>query len=91
MGHSHLNETLRIMGKHPTGMCIQCQEYETVEHVLISCGKSAQERQEMMTRLQSLGRVERNVRSILECAEKQESRKYFLGFVKETGLDKRSW
>lgn len=50
MGHSNLNETLRIMGKHPTGMRIQCQVYEIMsDNVLISCLNFAQERQEMMT------------------------------------------
>ncbi len=43
MVHSNLNGTLHIMRKRPTGMCAQCQEYETVEHVLISCGKFTQE------------------------------------------------
>jgi len=37
IGHSNLNSTLWIIGKHPTGMCEQCQEAETVEHVLTKC------------------------------------------------------
>lgn len=49
IGHSHLNGTLLITGKHPTGICEQCQEAETVEHILITFRKFTQERQEMVT------------------------------------------
>lgn len=52
------------------------------EHIQISGGKFTQERQEMMTQLQSLGRVEGNVQSILECAEKQKGRTYLLCFIR---------
>ena len=30
IGHSALNRTLHLMGKHPTGLCDNCQEEETV-------------------------------------------------------------
>lgn len=48
-GHSNLNSTLYIIGKHPRGLCHQCHEAETPEHMLISCRKFTQE--EMMTQL----------------------------------------
>lgn len=89
MGHSNLNSTLHTMGKHPTGLCNYCQEKETVEHILISCGKYNQERQEMMAQLQSTEQIEGNVKNILDCAEKGQGTKYFFDYLKETGLDKR--
>lgn len=43
-GHGHLNSTLNVMGKHPSGLCSVCQQPETVEHILINCRKCARER-----------------------------------------------
>ena len=34
IGHTLLNSTLFIIGKHQDGMCDECQQPETVPHVL---------------------------------------------------------
>ena len=34
LGHCALNKTLKMIGKHQTGLCEGCQEEESVEHVL---------------------------------------------------------
>ncbi len=34
IGHCKLNKTLHVMGKHPTGLCDECQEEETIKHIL---------------------------------------------------------
>jgi hypothetical protein len=39
VGHSQLNKSVNVIGKHPTGKCDYCQETETVEHVLLQCGQ----------------------------------------------------
>ena len=44
IGHSSLNSTLFIIGKHPTG-CDHFQEPKTVEHIFTVCRKLAQDRQ----------------------------------------------
>ncbi len=36
MGHTGLNSTLALMGKHENGMCDECDVSETVEHVLLN-------------------------------------------------------
>ena len=36
LGHSALNKTMNLIGKHPTGLCEGCQVEETVEHVLMN-------------------------------------------------------
>ncbi len=36
IGHSILNSTLHIIGKHPTGFCEYCQKLETIEHVVLN-------------------------------------------------------
>lgn len=47
MGHSRLNNTLNVIGKHPTEKCDYCQEKETVEHVLIQCRRYQRERENL--------------------------------------------
>ena len=37
LGHCALNKTLKMIGKHQTGMCEGCQEEESVEHELLHC------------------------------------------------------
>ena len=51
IGHAGLNHTLSKMGKHPTGLCSQCTQPETVQHVLLECSKYREERQEVLQML----------------------------------------
>ncbi|KAG5847791.1 hypothetical protein ANANG_G00129960, partial [Anguilla anguilla] len=88
IGHSNLNSTLFIIGKHPTGYCEQCQESETVEHVLIECRKYEQERRVMVTGLQKLG-VEARLTDLLECGDMVEGKKVILNFLRATGISNR--
>ncbi len=37
LGHYALNKTLKMIGKHQTGLCEECQEEESVEHVILHC------------------------------------------------------
>ncbi len=37
LGHSALNKSLKMIGKHETGLCEWCQEEESVEHIIIRC------------------------------------------------------
>ena len=45
IGHTNLNGTLKIIGKHPTGLCQKCQQPETVQHILITCRSYERERE----------------------------------------------
>lgn len=38
-GHTGLNSTLKIIGKHENGMCEVCNISETIEHVIINCDR----------------------------------------------------
>ncbi len=42
-----LNKTLKIINKHPTGLCGHCGTEESVEHVICVCQKYTNERQTM--------------------------------------------
>ena len=37
IGHTKLNASLHLIGRHVNGLCRFCQESETVEHVLVRC------------------------------------------------------
>ena len=57
IGHCKLNNTLKIMGKDPTGQC-RCWERETVEHVSMwqsACPRYGREREIMKIGLQKAG------------------------------------
>ena len=65
VGHSQLNKTLHVIGKHPTGKCEYCQETETVEHVLIQYGHYWRERERMRSSMREKGIQEISLKSIL--------------------------
>ncbi|KAI2663026.1 Gag-Pol polyprotein [Labeo rohita] len=52
LGHTGLNSTLNIIGKHPTGLCDWCGIRETVEHVLIQCNRYTEDRRKLIEELQ---------------------------------------
>ena len=88
IGHSNLNSTLYVIGKHRTGLCDLCNESETVEHILISCREYRVERQEMLSQLQKIKQVENSIKSILEFGEDEQGRKCTVHFLRRTGLDR---
>jgi len=87
IGHSKLNGTLCILGKHPTGLCDECQEEETVSHIFMSCRKFTQERQELKHNLQEIVIGQYNVKNILEYGKSERGKKYLFYFIKRTGLE----
>lgn len=46
-GHTGLNSTLFVMGKHNTGRCEYCGQEETIEHVIVHCERYEEERGRM--------------------------------------------
>ena len=85
LGHSALNKNLEIIGKHHNGLCEECQEDETIEHVLLSCRKYEMERNTMMNKMRDLGEKEVNIKSLL----RMQSWKYvkiLMEFLRNTDL-----
>jgi hypothetical protein len=64
IGHTLLNSTLFIIGKHQDGMRDECQQPETVPHVLIH-RRYSRERKELLETLRELGLEEISVKGIL--------------------------
>lgn len=53
MGHTGLNSTLALMGKHENGMCDECDGVETVEHVLFKCSKYKEQRNGLFSNIKN--------------------------------------
>ncbi len=67
IGHSGLNHSLFIIGKHQTGLCISCSAVETIEHALLHCTVFNKEREVLIRKLKDLGITNFNLSNILSC------------------------
>lgn len=47
-GHTGLNSTLLLIGKHNSGKCGYCGEEETLAHVGLQCWKYKVERRQLL-------------------------------------------
>ena len=66
LGHSALNKSLHIIGKHQSGFCEVChQEDETIEHVLQRCRRYDTERETMRYKMRELGEQEVGMKTLL--------------------------
>ncbi len=88
IGHTGLNSSLKIIGKHPTGKCQHCSHLETVEHILFHCTKYSQERNQLF---QSLRTVNQNNFTMQGLLGKTSSNIYhfIIKFLRDTDLAKR--
>ena len=56
LGHCALNKTLKLVGRHQSGLCEGCrEEEETVEHVLLGCRAYEGQRRVMRDKLRGVG------------------------------------
>lgn len=62
LGHCGLAIGLKLMAKHPDGLC-QC--VETVQHAILSCNRYAKERRQMFVQLSDLGLSSFSMQTIL--------------------------
>lgn len=86
IGHTGLNKTLNMIGKHQTGKCECCGELESVEHVLLLCAAYEEERKKIKEAAKQ-ARVCFSLESILNESSKMYGR--VLVFLRETGLERR--
>ncbi|CAJ1048534.1 hypothetical protein ANANG_G00129960%2C partial [Xyrichtys novacula] len=86
LGHTGLNSTLKIIGKHPTGNCRSCNLQETVEHVLMECREYESERGVLKAGLKKEN-IGFTLRSVLQRTE--ESNKHVQRYLRRTGLVER--
>uniref|UniRef100_A0A1A8L2C0 Reverse transcriptase domain-containing protein n=1 Tax=Nothobranchius pienaari TaxID=704102 RepID=A0A1A8L2C0_9TELE len=81
-GHTGLNNTLFIIGKHDTGTCVYCGEEETVGHVVLHCRKYQAERRKMI-RILSRMKVKLDLIDLLRQNSKSDCFQVLFQFLKE--------
>lgn len=86
IGHSNLNSTFHIIGKHPTGFCGCGQVAETIEHVFLSCRQYEEQRKNMMEELGIVGTIGTGMKEILESGENEQSRGNIFLFLSRIGM-----
>ncbi len=70
IGHSNLNKSLQMIGKHESGQCNHCGLPETVEHVLINCWAYERERIQLKEELNSAGINSMTLQNMLNSSHK---------------------
>ncbi len=85
LGHCALNKTLKMIGKHQTGLCEECQEEESVEHVILHCRRYQREREIMENNLKEVGVKKLTLKTTLGMSDRAQVRALVV-FLKETGL-----
>lgn len=88
LGHSNLNSTLKIIGKHPNGLCEICKVEETVTHVFLDCRRYEQERRAMIEEIRKNVKQKINFEVLIKWASEINS-KVFFDFIRKTGLVNR--
>ena len=85
IGHSALNKMLKLIGKHNTGLCEECQEEESVEHVIMRCRRYETQREKMRKGLVEAGVKELSLKGLLDMSDRSQQR-MLLEFLRSTGL-----
>jgi len=87
LGHCALNKSLKLIGKHETGLCEWCQEVESVEHIIIRCRRYEAHRVIMRKKLRELGVQELTLtlKGVLNIGDRAQVR-ILLTCLRETGL-----
>lgn len=85
MGHTGLNKTLHIIGKHHNGLCEHCQDEESVEHILSHFQKYLTEREILKEEIRKKGKMKVNIKDILN-GDNNES---LINYLRRTGLINR--
>ncbi|XP_042577005.1 uncharacterized protein LOC122136668 [Cyprinus carpio] len=90
IGHSGLNHSLFIIGKHQSGLCTTCSKAENIEHELLHCALYSKEREELFKKLRNMGIINFTISNLLSCASRQSSTmREILRYLKITGLESR--
>lgn len=91
LGHTRLNSSLALVGRHDNGLCEYCSVKETVEHVLVHCRKYRQERSQLVQYLVSKGQEEMDLGYMLGIEVNRDGLGYreLMQFLESTGLSRR--
>jgi len=87
-GHTGLNSTLKLIGKHETGMCEVCNINETVDHVIIYCEKYNEERMRLRNWLRK-EKIRLDMNELLQMNSGHVGYRAIFVFLNKTGLCRR--
>ena len=86
LGHCALNKTLKLVGRHQSGLCEGCgEEEESVEHVLMGCRAYESQRRVMRARLREVGTQGFEMRDVLRENEGANA-KIVIDFLRKVGV-----
>ncbi len=88
LGHCLLNKTLKLIGKHDTGMCEVCQEEESVEHVVLRCSRYDVQRELMRNKLREMEVQDITLKGLLSTQHRAQTR-ILMDFLRDTGVVNR--
>lgn len=86
IGHTQLNHSLSIIGKHATGQCPFCNHRETVEHVLLECPAYSCEREILMQNVRPIGMTRLTLEGLLAFSNRPSAWAPLMRFLKSTQL-----
>ena len=87
LGHCLLNKTLKLIGKHNTGLCDGCQEEESVEHIVLRCSRYGAQREMMRNKLREMGVQNMTLKGLLSSDRVQT--RILMTFLREIGVFNR--
>lgn len=88
LGHCLLNKTLKLIGKHDTGLCEVCKEEESVEHVVLRCSRYDVQRELMRNKLREIEVQDMTLKGLLSTQHRAQTR-ILMGFLRDTGVYNR--
>ncbi len=80
LGHCALNKTLKMIGKHQTGLCEECQEEESVEQVVLKCRRYGRQCEMIRNKMRELGVQEFTLRIIEQESTGQDTVSFLKGY-----------
>ncbi|XP_015260458.1 PREDICTED: uncharacterized protein LOC107104854 [Cyprinodon variegatus] len=89
LGHTRLNASLHVIGKHPTGKCDMCSQPETIEHVLFEYIKYASQRIDLRKGLEHEGIKQLDIKNIFSNKSRKTVLKIMSSYLQQTGLNLR--
>lgn len=89
IGHTGLNHSLSIIGKHTTGQCPSCNRLENVEHVLLECPAYHCEREILLRNVKAIGLTRLTLEGLLSYSDRPSAWAHLIRFLKSTQLFER--
>ena len=87
IGHTGLNRSLFLIGKHQTGKC-DCGEDETVEHVILNCSKYSIQRNRLIRKLSDM-KMKLDIVDLLQKESGSRGYRVIFEFLKQIRLYNR--